>query len=685
MSVQIPGPIDHACAKEKRFLGWIDKVSYLQYMKTRMKLNWWPGSANDFPDLLSRCAAKLQECIDEREKLTKMFALSRVSYHYKNDYITGAPVKYEVQHLEMCEAEWREVARAYLSDESTVHSASIADIYRCVCDGGEGVPAAMQMKIQPWVGKRYFYMKAPNADVGLVYTPRSQQRIHWESVDNTKVLVLLVPKNAQVRLTTAALVHDTEVERENDWLKVDLRRSIVLLCHDDAHHPGIKETLRSVRQLVYWHGMVTDIRSHYDQCADCLEERKGAEEVGTGIVAAGRMDVVMLDHVVLTEDRAKLAEVPVILTMMDVATRTSVFASAESQKAAESARLLLTHWVKIYSMPKLLISDAHPGFASETMACVRQILGIKDHKVNPREAKGSTAMLERRHLPLQLVMADGFAKGDINSRADLDMYLSMATIRVNQSAQPGRASPYELWSGQEPTTIRSLALHQGELAVPKTLNADDSVFVNKLKRRLEDMLAYDIEMRDEVSRKNAMRRDKADQQTNKTKFDLRVGDKVSYEGAPWTLQSVTGDGGRPITAELMNSSGTVRKARYDYLKPVAAQRPVRQMTAQKPEEAGLFVLWKDEDGWLLGGLIVNNEDGVLTVHLHQGNDGSGVSWLPLWTDDDGEISRSKKMGQGGQPHLTKITPEEVRTTGKLTDTFRLESALPKAAKAQGLL
>ena len=156
--------------------------------------------------------------------------------------------------------------------------------------------------------------------------------------------------------------------------------------------------------------------------------------------------------------------------------------------------------------------------------------------MNPREAKGSTAMLERRHLPLQLVMAGGFAKGDINSRADLDMYLSMATIRVNQSAQPGRVSPYELWSGQEPTTIRSLTLHQGELAVPKTLNADDSVFVNKLKRRLEDMLAYDIEMRDEVSRKNAMRRDKADQHTNNTKIDLRVGDKVSYEGALRILQ-----------------------------------------------------------------------------------------------------------------------------------------------------
>ena len=28
MSVQVSGPIDHACAKEKRFLGWMDKILF---------------------------------------------------------------------------------------------------------------------------------------------------------------------------------------------------------------------------------------------------------------------------------------------------------------------------------------------------------------------------------------------------------------------------------------------------------------------------------------------------------------------------------------------------------------------------------------------------------------------------------------------------------------------------------
>ena len=683
MSVQIPGPIDHACAKEKRFLGWMDKVSFMLHMRYKMKFKWWPGSAHDFPDLLSRCASKLQECVDERERLQHMFTMSRVTYHYKDNVASKSAMKYEVQHLEMSEPEWREVARAYLSDDTTVHNASICDIYRCVVDGGDGVDPSMQMKIQPWIGKRYFYMRPPGVEIGMVYTPRSQQRIHWEKTDNTKVLVLLVPKDAKVRLTTAALVHDTEVEDDHEWLKVDLRRSVVLLCHDDAHHPGIKETLRSVRQIVYWHGMVEHVRAHCEQCADCLEERKGSEEVGTGIVSAARMDVVMMDHVVLTEERSKLSKTPVVLTMMDVATRTSMFIAADSQEAMESARLMIIHWVKMYGMPRLLISDSHPGFASACMASIRKILGIKDHKLNPREAKGSTAMLERRHLPLQLVIADGFAKGDINSRSDLEMYLALAMIRVNQGAPPGRASPFELWSGQEPTTIRSLAMHQGEVEIPSGMADDSKDFLLNLKRRLDDMLGYDIEVRDEIARKNAMRRDKAAQSTNKTAFDLRIGDKVSYEGKAWTLKAVRGDGGRPITAELVDDKGMIRKARYDYLKPVAAQRPVRQINKPQSVSAGAFVMWKDDDGFVIAGVATGCVDSVITVHLYEGND-TGVSWLPLWIEDS-VVRRRKVKAEGESAHMAQLVETDALVIGKITDTFRLDSSTMKTAKSQCLL
>ena len=57
MGVSVPSEIDHANAKEKRFLGWSEKVSYVRWMKFDMR--WIPGSANDFADLLSRLSERI--------------------------------------------------------------------------------------------------------------------------------------------------------------------------------------------------------------------------------------------------------------------------------------------------------------------------------------------------------------------------------------------------------------------------------------------------------------------------------------------------------------------------------------------------------------------------------------------------------------------------------------------------
>ena len=49
----------------------------------------------------------------------------------------------------------------------------------------------------------------------------------------------------------------------------------------------------------------------------------------SGIVAAGRGDVMQMDHYVLSKDEAALAGVPIILTICDVATRYTEFEAAE--------------------------------------------------------------------------------------------------------------------------------------------------------------------------------------------------------------------------------------------------------------------------------------------------------------------------------------------------------------------
>ena len=47
---------------------------------------------------------------------------------------------------------------------------------------------------------------------------------------------------------------------------------------------------------------------------------------------------------------------------------------------------------------------------------------------------------------------------------------------------------------------------------------------------MEGLVAYELELKDEKARKNAMSRDKADIYTNATEFDTRIGDSVSCDG-----------------------------------------------------------------------------------------------------------------------------------------------------------
>ena len=131
----------------------------------------------------------------------------------------------------------------------------------------------------------------------------------------------------------------------------------------------------------------------------------------------------------------------------------------------------------------------------------------------------------------------------------------------------------------------------------------------------------------------------------------------------------------------------IRKARYDYLKPVAAQRPVRQMNKTLDVKVGAFVLWKDDQGFVMSGVVVTSADSVLTVQVYEGND-TAVSWLPIWEKEErGEtlLFRRKQLKDGEAAHLAQVKESAVCVSGGITETHRLEASTMKSAKAQGLL
>ena len=81
---------------------------------------------------------------------------------------------YEAVHhdLSLEEGGWQSIAEAYYEDESTVHSVKVSDLYRCVCDGGEGVSSEIQMKVALWIGRRFFSVRPEGSKRELMYVPK---------------------------------------------------------------------------------------------------------------------------------------------------------------------------------------------------------------------------------------------------------------------------------------------------------------------------------------------------------------------------------------------------------------------------------------------------------------------------------------------------------------------------------
>ena len=684
IGVSVPQEIDHANAKEKRFLSWAEKISYVRHMK--MEMRWIAGSANDFADLLSRLAEQIGKAVREREMMPNFHAMTRMKKVKEDEEDggeapRGVPKGYEAAHLSLTEEEWQSVAEAYYDDESTIQSVKVSDLYRCVCDSGEGVSSEIQMKVAPWIGRRYFNIRPVGSTRNIMYVPKQQLREHWED-DETRKLVLYVPSGAMVRVTSAPLV--VEAEDAEDYEVIDMRRDLMLLVHDNQQHPTIGKTLQRLREVAYWSTMASrdgkdSVQRHVGMCEHCITRETKRDANGLGCDSSCRCDVLQLDHCVLTNEEREQAGYAGVLGIVDVATRFTVYVAAEGQTAEETAELIMCYWAPYFGIPKLMITDPHSGFASDIMNKLRHLVGIREHEKSAARAKGKVAIVERSNQDLRLSMDDGFAKGGIRSRRDFRLYLSFAMQRRNQVERDGRLSPAQLMTGMKVRTVQNLALQEEEVEMPREL-CEDSEFAQRLREMVQGFTEFEFVMRDEVARKNALRRDKSSQKT-RDGDEINVGSVWSYQGEKVTMVEPHGEVGRPVTATVRTKEGHTRRVKVSELRALAAAMPVHMIPAVV--EKGAFVMYTDkEEGTMTGGTVmsISKHSNELTVHRREQDKGKGKSWMPSWHDaKTAQVHTGKKCPQGYSEHIDKVQGGSVLMTGELTMTHRMTDATYRRA------
>jgi hypothetical protein len=111
-------------------------------------------------------------------------------------------------------------------------------------------------------------------------------------------------------------------------------------------------------------------------------------------------------------------------------------------------------------------------------------------------------------------------------------------------------------------------------SLPKTMSTEDRVSIDMIKEHCGRLVQYEHAMRDDVARSNNLRRDRdLEISPQVTRFDLRVGDEVSFDGNKVAIKALSGALGQPQTAVVTLGSGKEKSVQFRDLRPLGVERP----------------------------------------------------------------------------------------------------------------
>ena len=159
-----------------------------------------------------------------------------------------------------------------------------------------------------------------------------------------------------------------------------LRMHIITFHHDSpvAGHPGYQKTQELIERQYYWPGLASDIRSYVTRCDHCAHF-KGSNTKPAG--SAVPLQPSMMPWVDVSVDF--ITDLPLsnsfnsILTVVDWFSKETEFIPCnKTVTALDTAKLYLFHVWKDHGLPRTIVSDQGPQFASQVMTDLCKQLGI---------------------------------------------------------------------------------------------------------------------------------------------------------------------------------------------------------------------------------------------------------------------------------------------------------------------
>jgi hypothetical protein len=165
---------------------------------------------------------------------------------------------------------------------------------------------------------------------------------------------------------------------------MELRRDIVKLFHDHetAGHPGELGTYNAIRQHYWWLGMHTYVKNYVQGCGICQRFKIDRSPVKPPYIpteGARMTRPFAYCSVDLITGLPVADSFDSILVVVDQGlSKGAIFIPWNKTLTSEdTARLLLEHLYKGFSLPDKIISDRGPQFASKEFIELLKLLGIK--------------------------------------------------------------------------------------------------------------------------------------------------------------------------------------------------------------------------------------------------------------------------------------------------------------------
>ncbi|XP_062526266.1 uncharacterized protein LOC134199436 [Bombyx mori] len=215
-----------------------------------------------------------------------------------------------------------------------------------------------------------------------------------------------------------------------------------------AGHLGSNRMFNRIKESYYWKGMRSDIETYVKQCKQCQENkalrkinRAPMQITSTSTAPCQRISL----DIVGPLPEAGPAKLKYILTVQDDLTKFSTAYPIRSTTAEETSECLL-HFISIFGIPKIILTDQGTNFTSELFQRTCNFLKIKQLWSSPYHPQTQGA-LERSHSTLKEYLKSYVNEGQDN----WPRYVYTAMLAYNTAVHSTtHFTPYELMFGNKP-------------------------------------------------------------------------------------------------------------------------------------------------------------------------------------------------------------------------------------------